>query len=502
MFVPLRIHSVFSKGRGGLTVAEAASWAAERGLPAAALTDIGNVYGWGKWKRAAAGAGIKPLFGCELEIGGRRFVFLVKNREGYWNLMEIFNRKEVRRADGLVALHVPGGKREAAIDGRRDAKRQATGTAGSDADRCRERTEEAAGSRIAGRIAGCEDALRRPLHRRRLLQLPDGGRPWPARSGLPLVWANPLKFIGSPERLILLHAIEKKIPFPPETEKLAGQDRRSSARTRRRWPSRGSARRRRRPSSARSRPPRNAPSPSRTSCRHLPADIFPKTLRETVMARLDRGQGPLLEGTPAGPPRAGRRRELRFRAVLPHRPRRRRVRPPPRHPPQPARLRGLVLPGLPPRRLPRQPRRVRPLLRAFPEQGPARPAGHRHRLRLAAARRGPGLRPRAVRPRRDGGGLRLQPEELRRPLRPLRDRPGLRRPAGRGALHDQARPVLRRARFPEEGRARLGLPRCLEARPPSWTASTPRSRSTWAGSSSRPRRSNATCRSRNRPRGS
>jgi len=58
MFVPLRVHSVFSKGKGGLTVAEAVSWAVERGLPAAALTDIGNFYGWGKWKRAAAGAGI------------------------------------------------------------------------------------------------------------------------------------------------------------------------------------------------------------------------------------------------------------------------------------------------------------------------------------------------------------------------------------------------------------------------------------------------------------
>src|SRR4030042_1804054 len=101
MFVPLRIHSVFSKGRGGATVAEAASWAGERRLPAAALADIGNVYGWGKWKRAASGSGFRPLFGCELDVAGERFVFLVKDPEGYRNLMEIFNRKAVRSADGL-----------------------------------------------------------------------------------------------------------------------------------------------------------------------------------------------------------------------------------------------------------------------------------------------------------------------------------------------------------------------------------------------------------------
>ncbi|MBM3285353.1 MAG: hypothetical protein FJY81_05720, partial [Candidatus Aminicenantes bacterium] len=38
---------------------------------------------------------------------------------------------------------------------------------------------------------------------------------------LPVVWANPLKFIESPERLILLRAIAGKIPFPPERQRLA-----------------------------------------------------------------------------------------------------------------------------------------------------------------------------------------------------------------------------------------------------------------------------------------
>ena len=301
-------------------------------------------------------------------------------------------------------------------------------------------------------------------------------------SGLPLVWANPLKFVGSPDRLILLHAIEKKVPFPPEKEKLAG-------RVGVFGPGQEAVALKRFGTEAKEALARTFEVAERCAFAFedivppLPAGLFPKTLRETVMARLTAAKDLSWKERQRARRELAVDRELGLRAVLPHRPRRRRVRPPPRHPPQPARLRGVVLPGLAPRRLPRQPRRVRPLFRAVPQQGPARPSGHRHRLRLAAARRGHGLRPRAVRPRRDGGGLRLQPEELRGPLRPLRDRPGLRRPARRGARHGQARRRSSPSRIP------CGPPRPPRASstsgssPPSWTASTPRSRSTSAGSS-------------------
>src|SRR4030042_3278819 len=98
MFTPLRIHSVYSRGKGSATLEEASAWVARKGLGAAALIDIENLYGWAKWKRAAGARGFRPLFGCELEVGGRTFVFIVKDREGYWNLMEIFNREGRRPA--------------------------------------------------------------------------------------------------------------------------------------------------------------------------------------------------------------------------------------------------------------------------------------------------------------------------------------------------------------------------------------------------------------------
>ena len=104
MYIPLRIHSVYSKGKGAASLEELASWLALRKYPRAALTDLENLYGWGRWKRVARGRDFFPLFGCELEIRGRRFVFLVKSREGYWNLMDILNRREI--SDTLAYLRV------------------------------------------------------------------------------------------------------------------------------------------------------------------------------------------------------------------------------------------------------------------------------------------------------------------------------------------------------------------------------------------------------------
>ena len=107
MFVPLRVHSVYSKRKGGATLQELASWACRRRVSPAALTDIGNLYGWGGWKRFAQDSDFAPLFGCEAEVQGKRFLFLVKSREGYWNLMETLNQKEIGKTEGLIVVFIP-----------------------------------------------------------------------------------------------------------------------------------------------------------------------------------------------------------------------------------------------------------------------------------------------------------------------------------------------------------------------------------------------------------
>jgi DNA polymerase III subunit alpha len=250
MFVPLRIHSVYSRGKGSVTLEEAAGWAAGKKLPAAALADVGNIYGWGKWKRIAPAGGFKPIFGCELEIGGRRFVFLVKTREGYSNLMEIFNRKEVRDASGLVVICVPDG------------------SGGGETEMLAELRDKVAPGDL---YLGAEFTNFRRISEE--------------RSDLPVVWANPVKYLTSPERLVLLHAIEKKIPYPPERDRLLGT-------TQSFGPDQAALALRRFGDAARDALARTAEAAEKCEfvfagvVPNLPADLFPRTLREVVMERL------------------------------------------------------------------------------------------------------------------------------------------------------------------------------------------------------------------------
>jgi len=248
MFIPLRVHSVYSKGRGGVTLEELSSWVSRKGLPCAALTDIGNLYGWGRWKRAACGYGFSPVFGCEVELRDQTFVFLLKDHVGYGNLMEILNRREMGRTEGLVTIWIP---------------------------RVRKGVTEGTLPPLPHEdfYVGCDlfnfKAAQKHAEKERA----------------PLVWAQPLKFVRNPERLLLLHAIHKKIPFPPERDRFSpaipvfGPD--QEVRARRKF-------------GAGVESAMKATFEVAEKCRFsfaevvppLPGDLFPVGLREVVMKRL------------------------------------------------------------------------------------------------------------------------------------------------------------------------------------------------------------------------
>ena len=258
MFVPLRVHSAFSKGKGSVLVGEAAAWAAGRGMPAAALADIGTLSGWGRWKRAALGRGVRPLFGCEVETAGGRLLLLVKAPAGYGNLVETLNRREEGSGEGLVTIVLP------------DPKAPAPAAAA------------AAGGNGAGGPPGDLYIGAGFGNFRTALELSRA-------SGRPLVWANPVKYVASPERLVLLHAIETKRPYPVERERLGprlrlfGPDQETAA-LKKFGAAAGEALRRTLEVAEKCRfafkdvvPP-------------LPADLFPRSLRETVAERLSAGK--------------------------------------------------------------------------------------------------------------------------------------------------------------------------------------------------------------------
>jgi DNA polymerase III alpha subunit len=289
MFVPLRLHSVFSRGKGSVTLEEAVGWAGGTKLPAAALADIGNIYGWGKWKRLAPAGGFKPVFGCELEVGGRRLVFLVKTREGYSNLMEIFNRREVRDASGLVVIYVPGRESGAGTGPGLSPKEESEGgTYGTGKGLSPKRdcpSEEGKGGRTWPSEAVMLADLREKIAPGDLYigaEFANFGR---IPTGLPVVWANPVKYLTSPERLVLLHAIEQKIPYPPERDRLLGRMRLFG-------PDQEALARRRFGDGAKDALTRTFDIAEKCEfvfenvIPNLPADLFPRTLREVVMERL------------------------------------------------------------------------------------------------------------------------------------------------------------------------------------------------------------------------
>jgi len=205
MFVPLRVHSTFSRGQGGATIEELAAWAAGRRLKAMALADIGNLYGWAKWKRAAAAAGFAPIYGCEAEVEGRPLLFLVRGTDGYGDLMEILNRRRIADPGllkDLVTIFLPPAVETVLPEW----------TNG----------EPGGGPAFLALI----DRLKAGAGEGGLCLGADGARFGRARElaracGLPLVWANPLKYVRSPERLVLLRAVERKVPYPPEWARLA-----------------------------------------------------------------------------------------------------------------------------------------------------------------------------------------------------------------------------------------------------------------------------------------
>ncbi|AUL47643.1 DNA polymerase III subunit alpha [Bordetella trematum] len=125
-FVHLRVHSEFSVVDGIVRIPSLIKRVAKLGQPAVALTDLSNIFGLIKFYRAARGAGIKPIAGCDVWISNDedrdkpfRALLLVRNHAGYLNLCELLSqsfltnqykgRAELRREwlrdqQGLIVL--------------------------------------------------------------------------------------------------------------------------------------------------------------------------------------------------------------------------------------------------------------------------------------------------------------------------------------------------------------------------------------------------------------
>ncbi|MEJ2008724.1 MAG: DNA polymerase III subunit alpha [Acidobacteriota bacterium] len=131
-FVHLHLHTDYSLLDGACGIDRLTNLAAERKMPAVAVTDHGNLFGAVKFYEAARKRGVKPIIGCEVYVAGTNrfdrspdvdrpyhFVLLCENERGYQNLVKLASAaytegyyykpridKDLlsRHSDGLIAL--------------------------------------------------------------------------------------------------------------------------------------------------------------------------------------------------------------------------------------------------------------------------------------------------------------------------------------------------------------------------------------------------------------
>ena len=133
-FVHLHCHTEYSLLDGAIKISDLCSQAVDFGLPAAAITDHGNLFGAIDFYTTAKAHGIKPIVGCEVYVApthrtrkdarsageaGYHLVLLAQNRQGYHNLIKLVSQanldgfyykprvdKELLATwnDGLIAL--------------------------------------------------------------------------------------------------------------------------------------------------------------------------------------------------------------------------------------------------------------------------------------------------------------------------------------------------------------------------------------------------------------
>ena len=115
-FVHLRVHSAYSLLEGAIHVKALAKMAREMAMPAVAVTDTNNMFGALEVSSALPAAGVQPILGCCLNVGLTSpdgttaddvmapAVFLVKDEEGYNNLLKILSRAHMQ-TDGIVPPH-------------------------------------------------------------------------------------------------------------------------------------------------------------------------------------------------------------------------------------------------------------------------------------------------------------------------------------------------------------------------------------------------------------
>ena len=98
-FVHLRVHTEYSISDSIVRIDALVEAALADQQPAVAVTDLGNLFGWVKFYKAARAKGIQPICGADLWLSNEldrdrpfRLLVLVENQQGYLSLCRLLSR--------------------------------------------------------------------------------------------------------------------------------------------------------------------------------------------------------------------------------------------------------------------------------------------------------------------------------------------------------------------------------------------------------------------------
>lgn len=107
-YVPLRVYSVFSRGKGAVDASVFGDYLKPRGISYLAVTDPFSLVGWESFHREAAARDMKPLPGMEVRVQqtGSLLLFPI-NVNGYFSLIASLNQKMFSRMEDVLVICIP-----------------------------------------------------------------------------------------------------------------------------------------------------------------------------------------------------------------------------------------------------------------------------------------------------------------------------------------------------------------------------------------------------------
>lgn len=107
-YVPLRVYSAFSRGKGAVDAAVLGDYLKPRNISYLAVTDPFSLVGWESFHKEAAARGIKPLPGVEIRVRQTGSLLLFPlNVNGYFSLIASLNQKMFSRMEDVLVICIP-----------------------------------------------------------------------------------------------------------------------------------------------------------------------------------------------------------------------------------------------------------------------------------------------------------------------------------------------------------------------------------------------------------